>query len=96
MALAAIILVGAVVIALLDRWRKRGEPAPLTANDQLATFRQLYEQGKLSQEEFERLRNRLAGKLGKELDVPARPSEAATAGHPQPPPNPEPGKPDLP
>jgi hypothetical protein len=94
-ALAAVLLAGAVVIALLDRWRKRSEPPTLTANDQLAAFRELYERGELSQEEFERLRVKLSGKLRKELDIPGRPSEAPPKEQPQPPANAEPGKSEL-
>lgn len=65
--LVGLILLGALVIVLLDRWRKRGEPPPLTANEQLAQFRELYERGELSQEEFDRIRARLTPHLRSEL-----------------------------
>jgi Short C-terminal domain len=70
LALAGIILVGAVVIALLDRWRKHAAPEVSTANDQLAQFRELYERGELSQAEFDRIRATLEKELRREWNVP--------------------------
>jgi hypothetical protein len=66
----AAILIGAGVVAWLDRWRKRTEAPPMSANEQLALFRELYERGELDAEEFARIRNRLGDRLRQELDVP--------------------------
>jgi hypothetical protein len=77
--LVAVILIGALVIYWIDRWRKRSDGERLSANDQLAQFRELYDQGQLSQEEFERIRASLAPQLRREWDAPAAggsPSEA--------------------
>ena len=71
LALAAAILIGVLCIAWIDRWRKRSGCERLSANDQLANFRELYEQGELSHEEFERIRATLSPQLRQELDVPA-------------------------
>src|SRR5438067_6025206 len=71
LALIAILLVGALIIAWVDRWRKRTGSERLTANEQLANFRRLYEEGQLSQEEFERVRLLLSEQLRRELAVPA-------------------------
>ena len=75
LALAAIIVVGAGLVALLDRWRKRAAPAIFDANDQLAHFRELYDKGELSQEEFERIRERLGQQIRQDLKVPTAPAE---------------------
>jgi hypothetical protein len=69
--LAVVLLTAAVILALLQRWRRRSADDRLSPADQLAQFRSLYEQGLLSQEEFERLRNLLGGEIRRELGVPA-------------------------
>ena len=72
--LVGALLLGAILIALVGRWRKRSGPETLDASAQLAGFRSLYEQGALSQEEFDRLRALLGGQLRHEFDVPPRPA----------------------
>jgi hypothetical protein len=91
LALVAIILVGAVVIVWLDRWRKRSAAKPLSANDQLAQFRELYEEGELSLKEFERIRASLAQQLRAEMNVPAeQPAAPPQEGQQTPPADPQP------
>jgi hypothetical protein len=70
LALVAIIVIGAIAVAVLDRWRKRALPPAFDANDQLAQFRELYDKGELSEREFERIREQLGGKIRAELGVP--------------------------
>jgi hypothetical protein len=74
LAMVAALLLGALSIMAADRWRRRprSSEAP-TANDQLAHFRSLYDQGLLSREEFERIRTKLGGRLRQEMDVPSPP-----------------------
>lgn len=73
--LAAILLVGAVVIHFLDRWRRRqtdSEPeTPLT----LTSFREMYENGEITLSEYERIRAKMAAKIKKEVGA-ANPSTA--------------------
>jgi hypothetical protein len=71
LAFVAIIVIGAIAVAVLDRWRKRAVPPTFDANDQLAQFRELYDKGELSEQEFERIRERLGGKIREDLGVPA-------------------------
>lgn len=68
--LAGVVLLGAVVIITVDRWRRRPTRHQSTASDQLSEFRSLYERGELSREEFERIRSRLGKQLRRELEVP--------------------------
>jgi hypothetical protein len=70
------ILAGALVIAWLDRWRKRPQNPGMSTNDQLAHFRTLYERGQLSPEEFARIRTLLGERLRQEMEVPAAPPPA--------------------
>ncbi len=90
--LVAVLLLAAVVIALVNRWRRQRDlPEDLSPNAQLAHFRSLYEAGTISQEEFERLRSVLNARMRAELGV-SKPTEAAphpsgqTPAPPSPPP----------
>jgi hypothetical protein len=73
-AMGGLLLVGVYLILLADRWRKhakiRSDPS-----DQLAHFRELYEQGELSSEEFDRVRALLQQRLMQQLQTPEASSE---------------------
>ncbi len=79
-ALIATLLLGALVFAWLDRWRKRPQREILTPADQLAAFRSSYERGELSQEEYQRIRATLAPKLRQQLDLPPKDVRNADRG----------------
>ncbi len=71
--LVAVLLVAAVVVAWINRWRRqRDAQEDLSPNVQLAQFRALYERGTISQEEFERLRTLLGARMRESLGVPAQ------------------------
>jgi hypothetical protein len=91
LALVAVILCGALIIWLLDRWRRRApQPGP-NAGDQLTQFRKLYERGDLSAEEFARIRSLLTDRMMKEIAAPPPPAETP-GSEPRPRPNePTPG-----
>jgi hypothetical protein len=91
-ALLATLLLGALVFAWLDRWRKRPVRDILTPVDQLTAFRQSYDRGEMSQEEYERIRAKLAPKVRAQVNLPpTKPSDtgqsppAASGGVPAPP-----------
>jgi hypothetical protein len=89
-ALMGALLVGAILIAWADRWRRRQMSGDsLSELDPLSSFREALERGELSKEEFDRIRDRLT-KHGR----PAPPAEAAPAPppavEPPPPKGPEP------
>jgi hypothetical protein len=71
--LVGALLAGAIVIAAVSRWRRRGGE-PLTPGDQLAHFRSLYEDGEISAEEFARLRAMLTGPVHEAAAGKARPA----------------------
>ena len=77
--LIGILLVAALVIYFVDRWRKRAAAAQEEAecSDQLSHFRSLYERGEMSQEEYDRVRLLLAGQMRKRLNVPTSPAPPA-------------------
>jgi Short C-terminal domain len=93
LALVVALMLGAIVIALVDRWRKRAAMKDKGgAGEQLSHFRALYDRGELTREEFDRIRTRLGQRLKQELDLnkpagppapeaPARPPDAPPSGN---------------
>jgi len=73
-ALITTLLLGALIFAWLDRWRKRADRAVITPADELTAFRLSYERGELSQEEYERIRARLAPKIKQQLGAADKPT----------------------
>jgi hypothetical protein len=73
-ALIATLLLGALIFAWLDRWRKRADRDTLTPVDQLTAFRQSYDRGEISQEEYERIRAKLAPKVRQQVNLPPKPA----------------------
>ncbi len=71
--LIAALLAGAVAISLVDRWRKRTAAPVQDDTDELATYRELHEQGELTDAEYAELRRKLADK-----------TKAAPAAKPEP------------
>jgi hypothetical protein len=68
--LVGALLVAAVVVALVNRWRRQQDAEEdLSPTAQLAHFRSLYEAGTISQEEFERLRAVLSARMRASLGV---------------------------
>lgn len=61
--LVGALLLGAMVIAVVRRWQQMSGRGGMTANEQLAQFRALYERGELSEAEFRRLRDLLSGQI---------------------------------
>jgi hypothetical protein len=59
----AALLVGALILALVDRWRKKQLNEILTVQDELSSYRELYQRGELSADEYEKIRRRVAARL---------------------------------
>jgi hypothetical protein len=93
--LLGVLVIGAVFIARLDRWRKRqleGADDP----DLVMSFRELYERGEISKEEYGRVLRRVAERVGarpKPVPVPPAAPQEPAAGPPatEEPPAPPPG-----
>jgi hypothetical protein len=69
--IVAVILVGAGIIELVKRWRKKPFQAKMSASEQLAQFRESFEKGQISPEEFARIRALLNERIRLELEVTA-------------------------
>jgi hypothetical protein len=68
LALLAFALLGILALYLITRWRKRAAADRLSASEQLSEFRDLYDKGQLSREEFERLRTLLGDRMKREME----------------------------
>ena len=62
-AIAGSLLLGAIILALVDRWRKKQMNDSRNVQDELVAYRALYQRGELSAEEYQRVRGRLVGQL---------------------------------
>jgi hypothetical protein len=82
--LVIVLLVSAVVLSWFDRWRKRTDRALVSPADQLNAFRLSYERGELSQEEYKRIKARLAPRIKEQLSVPQTPTDEASVTKPPP------------
>jgi hypothetical protein len=87
--LAGTILVGAVIISWVDRWRKR-QMADDQPVEQLTQFRSLYESGELTKTEYERIRSQVAERVrGEPGPTPPTPPAQSAPQEPPAPPSPE-------
>lgn len=72
--LALALLAGAVVVWLLDRWKKQSEMSlQREASDSLSNYRAMYDRGELSQEEYETVRERLTTQMREGIKMPEKP-----------------------
>lgn len=68
---AGVLLVAAVVFMFFDRWRKR--PTGETARDEslsLSSFKEMYENGELTEAEYEKIKAKWAAKVKANMGVP--------------------------
>ena len=82
--LAAALLVGAIAIYLVDKWRRREALLDKESGLELSDFRAMIERGEITKPEYDRLRQKVADRVKK---PEAAPVEAAPAtGQPATPP----------
>ena len=65
----------AIILVIVKRWRKKQEVIMPSTHEQLDSYRQLFEEGNLTKEEFDRIRTRLLERMRKETGL----GEKATA-----------------
>lgn len=88
-ALVGTLLLGALVISRVDRWRKRQMADDDTPAIELGSFRSMYERGELSKEEYDRVLQRIATRAGakaKDAPKPVPPTTEPPTEPPAPPP----------
>jgi hypothetical protein len=92
------LLLAAVIMEVVRRYLRRVRNEGPSASDQLAEFRTLYEQGAISEEEFNSLRSVLGGEIRKTTrkHVTADAPRAAAPRNPHDTPPPAPNRPTPP
>lgn len=95
-ALIGVLLLGAYVISRLDRWRQRQMEGEDDSPGHVMSFREMYERGELSKEEYDRVLRRVASRAGahpKPVAPPAASHQEPASGPPatEEPPTPPPG-----
>lgn len=80
--LVGALLLGAIVFAFVDRWRKRDAVATggRESTESLTSFRAMFDNGELTREEYEKIRDRVAAKMKKEVGVAPTASVAGGGG----------------
>src|SRR4051812_1819448 len=69
--LVGALLVGAVVVLLVDRWRKKGLAPAGKSADELTEYRKLFDSGEITEDEYKKLRAQLADRVKQAAAVPA-------------------------
>jgi len=62
LALAGLIILGALTIYWVGRWLKQPPPPPIRPEQQLSQYRTLYDSGEITKEEFDSIRIQLEKK----------------------------------
>lgn len=61
--LVGLLLVGAVVLSAVARWRKGQKPLSPSADQELAQYREMYERGEITRSEYQRLKGVLGTRI---------------------------------
>ena len=72
-ALMVLVVGGYVAMRVLRRWARGGTERDTAVNSDYASFRELYERGELTEEEYQRIRSRMNRKLRADLGAPPSP-----------------------
>jgi hypothetical protein len=81
-ALVGVMLLGAILFSLVERWRKRQlSDSPESDVVQITSYRTMFERGELTVEEYDRIKAKEAKRLREKLVAkPAGPAKIAQAG----------------
>ena len=86
--LAGVLVMSGVVLARIDRWRKRQMEERDDAPQHLGSFRTMFENGELSKEEYDRVLRKMAERVGakpKPIPTPAQPPTSESPENEEPP-----------
>ena len=75
--LSVVLLGGAVVLYFTDIWRKRQFEAGRDSTESLTSFRALYERGELTESEYQKIRDKMAAQMKREVGLTPLPPPAA-------------------
>lgn len=65
--LLMVLIVGGMLLARLDRWRKRQMELVDETSNHVGSFRDLYENGEISREEYDKVLRRVAERAGAKI-----------------------------
>lgn len=82
--MALVLFGGAVVLGYFDRRRKRAEAAFQDSTTQLEAYRELYENGEITESEYLKVRDRVAGRMKSEVGLPGVPPKPPAPVDPPP------------
>ncbi len=80
--MAVVLFGGAIVLSYFDRRRKRQEAAFQDSTAQLESYRELYENGEITESEYLKVRARVAGRIREEVHLPTSPPKPAPPAEP--------------
>jgi hypothetical protein len=84
--LVGVLVVGGVVIARVDAWRKRQMADKDDSPEHLGSFRAMYERGELSKKEYDKVLRRMGERVGaKPKPAPTPATESETPNNQEPP-----------
>jgi hypothetical protein len=69
--LALALLAGALLVYVADRWRKKSASQAVDTSQELTEFRRMFERGEITEEEYARLRDRVAQRVKAPPPTPA-------------------------
>jgi hypothetical protein len=72
--LALALVIGAVVLAAVDRWRKKTNPFDVGSVEEVSNFREMYESGEITHAEYERIRNKVSDRVKETVGVKSPPT----------------------
>jgi uncharacterized membrane protein len=86
--LVLVLLFGAFALLFAERWKKKALLSDnAKAADELTSFRDMFERGELTEEEYDKVRLRAADRMKRDLGLaPSSPKPNAQADGPAPPP----------
>lgn len=75
--LSAVLLGGAVVLYFTDIWRKRQFDDGRNSTESMTSFRALYERGELTESEYQKIRDKMAARMKREVGLTPLPPPAS-------------------
>lgn len=71
--LAIALFAGAFLVWMVDRWRKRAVARTTDSTSELTRYREMYEQGEITEAEYVKLRNKVADRVKPAAPLPPDP-----------------------
>ncbi len=80
--LVGILFGGAIVLYVVDNWRKRQDARAVESSETLNNYRMLYDRGELTDAEYRKIRDRMAAQIKREVAAKNPSAASPTLGLP--------------